>query len=205
MMTKGSLFIVAAPSGAGKTSLVNALVEQQSDVRLSVSHTTRPAREGEVNGQDYFFVSQENFAQMRDAGAFLESATVFDNSYGTSSETVLAQLQQGLDVILEIDWQGAEQVRRNFPESTSIFILPPSKAALEQRLRGRGQDNEEIIARRMRDAENEMSHYVEFDYLIVNDQFDVALGDLAAIIIARRHSIAVQKQVNLELLTELLA
>lgn len=205
MMTKGSLFIVAAPSGAGKTSLVNALVEQQSDVRLSVSHTTRPAREGEVNGQDYFFVSQENFAQMRDAGAFLESATVFDNSYGTSSETVLAQLQQGLDVILEIDWQGAEQVRRNFPESTSIFILPPSKAALEQRLRGRGQDNEEIIARRMRDAENEMSHYVEFDYLIVNDQFDVALSDLAAIIIARRHSIVVQKQVNLELLTELLA
>ena len=205
MMTKGSLFIVAAPSGAGKTSLVNALVEQQSDVRLSVSHTTRPAREGEVNGRDYFFVSQENFAQMRDAGAFLESATVFDNSYGTSSETVLAQLQQGLDVILEIDWQGAEQVRRNFPESTSIFILPPSKAALEQRLRGRGQDNEEIIARRMRDAENEMSHYVEFDYLIVNDQFDVALSDLAAIIIARRHSIVVQKQVNLELLTELLA
>ncbi len=205
MMTKGSLFIVAAPSGAGKTSLVNALVEQQSAIRLSVSHTTRPAREGEVNGQDYFFVSQENFAQMRDAGAFLESATVFDNSYGTSSETVLAQLQQGLDVILEIDWQGAEQVRRNFPESTSIFILPPSKAALEQRLRGRGQDNEEIIDRRMRDAENEMSHYVEFDYLIVNDQFDVALSDLAAIIIARRHSIAVQKQVNLELLTELLA
>ena len=205
MMTKGSLFIVAAPSGAGKTSLVNALVEQQSAIRLSVSHTTRAAREGEVNGQDYFFVSQDNFAQMRDAGAFLESATVFDNSYGTSSETVLAQLQQGLDVILEIDWQGAEQVRSNFPESTSIFILPPSKAALEQRLRGRGQDKEEIIARRMRDAENEMSHYVEFDYLIVNDQFDVALSDLAAIIIARRHSIAVQKQVNLELLTELLA
>jgi guanylate kinase len=205
MMTKGSLFIVAAPSGAGKTSLVNALVEQESAIRLSVSHTTRPAREGEVNGQDYFFVSQDNFAQMRDAGAFLESATVFDNSYGTSSEMVLAQLQQGLDVILEIDWQGAEQVRSNFPESTSIFILPPSKVALEQRLRGRGKDNEEIIARRMRDAENEMSHYVEFDYLIVNDQFDVALSDLAAIIIARRHSIAVQKQVNLELLTELLA
>lgn len=205
MMTKGSLFIVAAPSGAGKTSLVNALVEQQSDIRLSVSHTTRPAREGEVDGQDYFFVSQDCFAQMRDAGAFLESATVFDNSYGTSSEAVLAQLQNGFDVILEIDWQGAEQVRRNFPESTSIFILPPSKATLEQRLRGRGQDNEEVIARRMSDAENEMSHYVEFDYLIVNDQFDVALKNLAAIITARRHVIAVQKQVNLELLTELLA
>jgi guanylate kinase len=204
-MTKGSLFIVAAPSGAGKTSLVNALVAQQSDVRLSVSHTTRPPRESEVDGQDYFFVSGDSFAQMRDTGAFLESATVFDNFYGTSSETVAAQLQQGLDVILEIDWQGAEQVRNNFPESTSIFILPPSKMALEQRLRGRGQDNDETIARRMRDAENEMSHYVEFDYLIVNDQFDVALSDLAAVIIARRHSIVVQKQVNLELLTELLA
>lgn len=204
-MTKGSLFIVAAPSGAGKTSLVNALVAQQSDVRLSVSHTTRLPREGEVDGQDYFFVGQDSFAQMRDVGAFLESATVFDNSYGTSSETVFAQLQQGFDVILEIDWQGAEQVRHNFPDSTSIFILPPSKSALEQRLRGRGQDNDETIARRMRDAENEMSHYVEFDYLIVNDQFDVALTDLAAIIIARRHSIAVQKQVNLELLMELLA
>jgi len=204
-MTKGSLFIVAAPSGAGKTSLVNALVTQQADIRLSVSHTTRLPREGEVDGQDYFFVSQDSFALMRDAGAFLESATVFDNSYGTSSEAVLTLLQQGFDVILEIDWQGAEQVRHNFPESTSIFILPPSKSALEQHLRGRGQDNDETIARRMRDAENEMSHYVEFDYLIVNDQFDVALSDLAAIIIARRHSIAVQKQVKLELLTELLA
>lgn len=204
-MTKGSLFIVAAPSGAGKTSLVNALVAQQTTVRLSVSHTTRIPREGEIEGQDYFFLDQENFAQMRDAGDFLESATVFDNSYGTSSEAVLGQLQQGFDVILEIDWQGAEQVRNNFPESTSIFILPPSKNALEQRLRGRGQDNDETIARRMRDAENEISHYVEFDYLIVNDQFDVALINLAAIIIARRHSIAVQKQVSLELLTELLA
>lgn len=204
-MAKGSLFIVAAPSGAGKTSLVNALVAQQSDIRLSVSHTTRPPREGEVDGQDYFFVSQDGFAQMRDAGAFLESATVFDNAYGTSSEIVLAQLKQGFDVLLEIDWQGAEQVRRNFPESTSVFILPPSKTALEQRLRGRRQDNDETIARRMRDAENEMSHYVEFDYLIVNDQFDVALTNLAAIVVARRHSIAVQKQVNLELLTELLA
>lgn len=205
MMTKGSLFIVAAPSGAGKTSLVNALVEQQTDVRLSVSHTTRAPREGEVNGQDYFFVSQDGFAQMRDANAFLESATVFDNSYGTSSETVLAQLQQGFDVILEIDWQGAEQVRRNFPDSTSIFILPPSKTSLEQRLRGRGKDNEDVIARRMSDAENEMSHYVEFDYVIVNDKFDVALAGLAAIITARRHTLVVQKQVKLGFLTELLA
>lgn len=201
----GSLFIVAAPSGAGKTSLVKALVEKQDDVVLSVSHTTRPAREGEVDGKDYFFVSQEKFSTMRDAGAFLESATVFDNSYGTSSQAVYEQLEQGNDVILEIDWQGAEQVRRNFPESTGIFILPPSRDALEQRLRGRGQDGDDVIARRMRDAENEMSHYVEFDYLIINDDFDVALNDLIAVIAAKRHTLAVQKQVQASLLVELLA
>ena len=201
----GSLFIVAAPSGAGKTSLVNALVDKQDDVVLSVSHTTRVSREGEVDGQDYFFISQDAFSTMRGLGAFLESATVFDNSYGTSSEAVLSQLESGKDVILEIDWQGAEQVRRNFPDSTSIFILPPSKKALEQRLRGRGQDNDEIIARRMRDAENEMSHYIEFDYLIVNDDFDVALNDLIAVISARRHSISVQKEVQARLLVDLLA
>lgn len=203
--TFGSLFIVAAPSGAGKTSLVNALVKQHQGIKLSVSHTTRTAREGEVNGQDYFFVSQNEFAAMRDAGAFLESATVFDHSYGTSAAAVKAQLQQGYDVILEIDWQGAEQVRRNHADCTSIFILPPSKTALEQRLRARGQDNDEIIARRMRDAENEMSHYIEFDYLIVNDDFEDALLNLTAVITARRHSIVVQKQAQAELLTELLA
>ena len=202
---KGSLFIVAAPSGAGKTSLVNALVEKHPEVHLSVSHTTRSARAGEVDGQDYFFVDQEKFAQMRDAGAFLESATVFDNSYGTSSEGVMAQLQQGYDVILEIDWQGAEQVRRNYPSCTSIFILPPSKLALEQRLRGRGQDDNETIARRMRDAEAEMSHYIEFDYLIINDDFEQALLNLEAVITAKRYSIEVQKQVQEQLLTELLA
>lgn len=201
----GSLFIVAAPSGAGKTSLVNALVERQKNVVLSVSHTTRAARAGEENGKDYFFVSQDDFAAMRDAGEFLESATVFDNSYGTSSEAVLMQLEEGKDVILEIDWQGAEQVRKNFPASTGIFILPPSKEALEQRLRGRGQDGDDIIARRMRDAENEMSHYVEFDYLIVNDDFEVALNELIAIISAKRHTLEVQKQVQARLLVELLA
>jgi len=201
----GSLFIVAAPSGAGKTSLVNALVEKQAGVKLSVSHTTRAAREGEVHGQDYFFISQELFSQMRDDSKFLESATVFDNSYGTYSEAVFAQLKKGVDIILEIDWQGAEQVRRNFADCTSIFILPPSKSALEQRLQGRGQDNDEIIARRMRDAESEMSHYIEFDYLIVNDDFDVALAELMSIITARRQSLDVQKQVHAELLIDLLA
>jgi guanylate kinase len=201
----GSLFIVAAPSGAGKTSLVNALVASHQGVSLSVSHTTRSAREGEVDGKDYFFVSHEHFAQMRDSGEFLESATVFDHSYGTSNEAVMAQLKQGQDVILEIDWQGAEQIRKNYPDSTSIFILPPSKATLLERLRGRGQDDEEIIARRMRDAENEMSHYVEFDYLIVNDDFDLALEQLKAIIMAKRQSLDVQKLAHTTLLTELLA
>ncbi|PCJ29901.1 MAG: guanylate kinase [Gammaproteobacteria bacterium] len=201
----GSLFIVAAPSGAGKTSLVNALVDTKKGVVLSVSHTTRAAREGEVDGQDYFFVSQEQFSVMRDAGDFLESATVFDNSYGTSSEAVLSLLKSGKDVILEIDWQGAEQVRRNFPDSTGIFILPPSKQALEQRLRGRGQDNDETISRRMKDAESEMSHYIEFDYLIVNDDFDVALEDLASIISARRQLMEIQNKIHASLLSKLLA
>jgi guanylate kinase len=201
----GSLFIVAAPSGAGKTSLVNALVGQCPETRLSVSHTTRAKRDGEVDGRDYFFVSQDEFAQLRDAGAFLESATVFDNSYGTLAESVMTQLKLGLDVILEIDWQGAEQIRNNYPECIGIFILPPSKAALEQRLRGRGQDEEEIITRRMRDAKNEMSHYVEFDYLIVNDDFDDALAQLAAIISAQRSTIGIQKQIKQGLLIELLA
>jgi len=204
-MMIGSLFIVAAPSGAGKTSLVNALVAKHQNIKLSVSHTTRKARDGEVDGQDYFFVSQEKFAQMRDAGSFLESATVFDNSYGTSSDAVMSQLEQGKDVILEIDWQGAQQVRKNHPDCTSIFILPPSKATLVERLRGRGQDDEETIARRMRDAEDEMSHYVEFDYLIINDDFELALAELEAIITARGKSLAVQKQAQENLLMELLA
>lgn len=201
----GSLFIVAAPSGAGKTSLVRALVKNDDRVRLSVSHTTRTPREGERDGVDYFFVSQQSFAEMRDAGAFLESATVFDNSYGTSAEAVNSLLAEGLDVILEIDWQGAQQVRRNFADSISIFILPPSRATLEQRLRNRGQDDEATIARRMRDAENEMSHYIEFDYLLVNDVFEETLSALRAVVVARRHSLAVQKQQHARLLTELLA
>jgi len=202
---KGSLFIVSAPSGAGKTSLVNALVKQEDNIVLSVSHTTRPARAGEVDGKDYHFLSQTDFIKMQSEGAFLESATVFDNSYGTSSQAVFEQLQQGNDVILEIDWQGAQQVRKNYAACISIFILPPSKAALEQRLRGRGQDDDVIIARRMQDAENEMSHYVEFDYLLVNDDFDQALAELNMLISAQRHTIAIQSEVQEELLKELLA
>lgn len=201
----GNLFIVAAPSGAGKTSLVNALVERHTDIQLSVSHTTRKPREGEVDGQDYHFVSQQTFTEMRSAGEFLESATVFDNSYGTSKKAVQELFAQGLDVILEIDWQGAQQVRKNFNDSTGIFILPPSKATLEQRLRNRGQDDEAIIQRRMRDAENEISHYVEFDYLIVNDDFEQSLQSMAAIILSKRHRLAVQQQQQAALIGELLA
>ncbi|MCL4136600.1 UNVERIFIED_CONTAM: hypothetical protein GTU68_019027 [Idotea baltica] len=201
----GSLFIVAAPSGAGKTSLVNALVAEQASIALSVSHTTRAARTGEVNGKDYFFVSQETFTTMQGQGVFLESATVFDHAYGTSADSVYEQLKKGIDVILEIDWQGAKQVRGNHPESTSIFILPPSKQALEKRLRARAQDDDAVIARRMRDAENEISHYIEFDYLIVNDDFDVALSELVAIISARRRSMTIQKDLQAPLLKTLLA
>ena len=201
----GSLFIVAAPSGAGKTSLVNALVEQQKNIALSISYTTRTARDGEVDGKDYFFVSPKVFSNMRGRGDFLESAIVFDHSYGTSSEAVFEQLKAGIDVILEIDWQGAEQVRKNYPKSIGIFILPPSKKALEERLRGRGQDDTAVIKRRMRDAENEISHYVEFDYLIVNDDFDRALAELITIISARRHSMAIQKDAQASLLKTLLA
>jgi len=201
----GSLFIVAAPSGAGKTSLVNALVDKQPDIQLSVSHTTRTKREGEVEAKDYFFISQDEFAQMRKKEMFLESATVFDHFYGTSSEAVLTQLKQGHDVILEIDWQGAQQVRQNYPESLSIFILPPSKRALAQRLQGRGQDSETVIARRMQDAENELSHYAEFDYIVVNDDFDVALQNITSIIFSRRHAFHVQKETQAGLLAELLA
>jgi len=201
----GNLFIVAAPSGAGKTSLVNALIAQHAEIKLSVSHTTRAPRDGEIDGKDYHFVDQQTFSAMRDAGQFLESATVFDNSYGTSSETVETLLSEGFDVILEIDWQGAQQVRNNFPQAIGIFILPPSKATLEQRLRNRGQDNEDVIARRMRDAENEISHYVEFDYIIVNDDFEQALTSLSSIIVAQRHSLAIQKNSQADLITELLA
>ncbi|HEC74231.1 MAG TPA: guanylate kinase [Methylophaga aminisulfidivorans] len=201
----GNLFIVAAPSGAGKTSLVNALIAQHDEIKLSVSHTTRPARDGEQDGRDYHFVDQQTFADMRDAGEFLESATVFDNSYGTSAKNVETQLAEGFDVILEIDWQGAQQVRANFPDSIGIFILPPSKQVLEQRLRNRGQDDEAIIARRMRDAENEISHYVEFDYVIVNDDFSEALATLSSIIHAQRHLLSLQRNKQAGLISELLA
>lgn len=181
-MNQGTLYLIAAPSGAGKTSLVKALLEKTPNLKVSVSHTTRPPRVGEKDGVNYHFVSKTEFLQMLSDKVFLEHAQVFDNYYGTSLKWLTEQLNTGTDVILEIDWQGAQQVRRLKPDTVSIFILPPSRAALEQRLRYRGKDSEAVIAKRLRGAVEEMSHYIEFDYLVVNDDFDQALKDLQAII-----------------------
>lgn len=185
---QGTLYLISAPSGAGKTSLVNALIEQApaNDVEhrrlcVSVSHTTRAIRPGEVDGVNYHFVSVDEFQALREKSAFLESAEVFGNYYGTSREWVETQLNAGWDVILEIDWQGAKQVKTLLPEAVSIFILPPSLATLQERLTGRGQDEPEVIAGRMAQAVDEISHYAQADYLVVNDNFEVALRDLKAI------------------------
>jgi len=204
-MNIGKLYIISAPSGAGKTSLVKQLVADLDGLTVSVSHTTRQMRPGEVHGQDYFFVSVAEFQAMQAEQAFLEHAQVFDNFYGTAQQTVEDNLNKGLDVILEIDWQGAEQIKKLLPDSISIFILPPSTEVLLQRLRNRGQDGEEIIARRMRDAVTEISHHDEFDYLVVNDVFEQALTELKSIVIANR--LTKQRQLhNLRpLLTSLLA
>ena len=180
--TRGQLLIVSAPSGAGKTSLIKALMEQDQRVEVSVSHTTRPQRPGEVEGVNYFFISTETFHEMREAGAFFESAEVFGHFYGTSLTQLEARLSDGADVILEIDWQGAQQVRALLPDSAWLFILPPSLAALKSRLQARGQDAEDTIDVRMRAARDEMSHWDEADYLIINDQFDSALEALQALV-----------------------
>jgi len=182
----GILFIVSAPSGAGKTSLLKQLIPADPGLALSVSHTTRAMRPGEQNGVHYHFVAVDDFLRMVGEGAFLEHAQVFDNYYGTAEAGVRKQLAGGQDVVLEIDWQGARQVRQRFPEAVSIFVAPPSIEALRERLGGRGQDSEEIIERRMRDAQSELSHYAEYDYLVINDDFDTALGELAAIVAAER-------------------
>jgi guanylate kinase len=203
-MTTGKLYIISAPSGAGKTSLVKQLRAETSDLAVSVSHTTRAMRPGETDAVDYFFVAVEQFKTMIAEQAFLEHAQVFDNFYGTAQQTVETNLAQGLDVILEIDWQGAAQVKRMLPDCVSIFILPPSIEVLCQRLQNRGQDNEEIIARRMRDAVTEMSHYPEFDYLIVNDDFNLALNQLKSIIIANRLQQKRQQSLLAPLLNDLL-
>jgi len=200
MAHKGNLFIISAPSGAGKTSLVKALVESLPQVQVSVSHTTRAMRPGEVEGEDYFFITVEKFQVMQQQGEFLESAKVFDNYYGTSCKAVETQLEQGVDVILEIDWQGAKQISERMPNTISVFILPPSKAELERRLRNRGQDRDEIIARRMRDAENEISHFAEFDHVILNDSFEDALQELQQLF-ADPHSYQSLSKDKLQILT----
>lgn len=182
----GSLFIVAAPSGAGKSSLVGALLAQEPDIKLSISCTTRAPRPGELHGREYFFLSEAEFIERKAKGEFLESAHVHGNYYGTSRIVIEEQTRAGKDVLLEIDWQGARQVREQFPEAVGIFILPPSVAVLEQRLRSRGQDSEEVIARRVQAADGEIAHAPEFDYVIINDSFETALSQLAAIARATR-------------------
>ncbi|NUU67706.1 guanylate kinase [Enterobacteriaceae bacterium BIT-l23] len=206
-MVQGTLYIVSAPSGAGKSSLIQALLKTQPlyDTQVSVSHTTRAARPGEVHGEHYFFTDREEFQQMIARDAFLEHAEVFGNYYGTSRETIEQVLATGVDIFLDIDWQGAQQIRNRMPQARSIFILPPSKEELDRRLRGRGQDSEEVISRRMALAVAEMSHYAEYDYLIVNDDFDTALNDLKTIIRAERLRMGRQKQRHDALITKLLA
>jgi len=201
----GKLYIVSAPSGAGKTSLLSRLVPEDDSLSLSVSHTTRAPREGESDGVHYHFVSIDTFEAELERGTFLESAKVFDNYYGTSEAGINAQLEQGQDVILEIDWQGAQQVRKRQPEAVSIFILPPSVEALRERLGNRAQDSEEVINRRMQQAKNELSHYPEYDYLVFNDDFETALQELKSIFTANRLTMDRASLVEEKKLRELLA
>lgn len=181
-MSQGILYTISAPSGAGKSSLVKALLENTDNLKLSVSHTTRQAREGEIDGVNYNFVSKDDFKQMLVDNLFLEHALIFTNNYGTLKKWLMEQLKQGIDIILEIDWQGAQKVRHFYPEMVSIFILPPSYAALEERLRKRATDSEEVIIERLSGAAEDISHYIEYDYLVVNDDFSQALTDLQCII-----------------------
>ncbi|MGY4491692.1 guanylate kinase [Pseudomonas sp. TE3610] len=201
----GTLYIVSAPSGAGKTSLVKALIDAQPSIRLSVSHTTRAMRPGEENGVNYHFVDRAEFHRMIEHGDFLEQAEVFGNCYGTSRSALQQTLDEGHDLILEIDWQGAQQVRKLMPAARSIFILPPTQQALRQRLTNRGQDSDEIIDGRMREAVSEMSHFDEYDYLVINDDFATALDDLKAIFRANTLLKASQQGRYSELLGQLLA
>ncbi|MBK58840.1 guanylate kinase [Stutzerimonas stutzeri] len=201
----GTLYIVSAPSGAGKTSLVKALLDAQPQVRVSVSHTTRPMRPGEVDGVNYHFVSREEFLERLEHDEFLEHAEVFGNLYGTSQRWLEQTLSEGFDLILEIDWQGAQQVRRLMPQAKSIFILPPTQEALRQRLTNRGQDSDDVIEKRMREAVSEMTHYVEYDYLVINDDFAHALIDLQAIFRANQLLQTAQQQRFEALLGQLLA
>jgi guanylate kinase len=202
---RGTLFIVSAPSGAGKTSLVAKLLEAEPNLHLSISHTTRPRRPKEVAEVNYHFVDKAKFEEMIAADAFLEHASVFGNYYGTSKAAIAEPLAAGQDVLLEIDWQGAALVRKVHPEAVSIFIVPPSQAALRERLQGRAQDDPDVIESRLAEAKTEMAHYEEFDYLVVNDHFDVALEELRAIVLAERCRVSTRAARNSELMKALLA
>lgn len=204
-MPKGQLYIISAPSGAGKTSLVKALVAEDPDLVVSISHTTRPQRVGEVDGVNYHFVTTDQFLGLLAQDAFLEHAEVFGHYYGTTHQVVAQQLDLGRDVVLEIDWQGARQVRRLMADAASIFILPPSRAELERRLTERGQDGAEVISARMAKATAEMSHYAEFDYLLINDRFERALIELRAIVLAKRLALPRQSSKLCNLITDLLS
>ncbi len=202
--SSGTLFIISAPSGAGKTSLVKALTDDLNHIRVSVSHTTRAMRPGEHDGVNYHFVDRAEFERMNAQGDFIEQAEVFGNFYGTSRRALQQTLDEGHDLILEIDWQGAQQVRELMPAARSIFILPPSQQALRQRLTNRGQDSDEIIEGRMREAVSEMEHYAEYEFVIINDDFATALEDLKAVFRANRLQLDGQQQRHGELLSQLL-
>ncbi len=200
----GHFFVITAPSGTGKTSLVRALINNINDLQISISYTTRPPRPGDVHGKDYYFVTQQEFSQMLSEQALLEHATIYQHSYGTSRDWVIKKMTAGIDVLLEIDWQGAQQVRRLFPSATLIFIVPPSLDSLWQRLQNRRQDPAAVIAERMAGAKQEISHYQEFDYLVINDKFEQALADLQHIILAERLRCRKQAQRHANLLAKLL-
>ena len=201
----GTLFIVSAPSGTGKTSLVNALVRDTNHLKLSISHTTRNARPKEIDGYNYHFITEKKFKQMELAGVFMESAKVFGNFYGTSQDAVQKMLDEGHDVVLEIDWQGAEQIKQRFPKAISIFILPPSINALRERLENRGQDSIEVIDTRMKKAIAELKHYHKADFLVVNDDFEEALKSLKAIVKSNRMTTAKQQIINSRLIKNLIS
>jgi len=194
--SSGSLFVIAAPSGAGKSSLVNALLQREPSVKLSISCTTRAPRPGEQHGREYFFLSESDFLKRQQEGEFLESASVHGNNYGTSRTTVSEHTNAGHDVVLEIDWQGAQHIRKHYPESVGIFILPPSLATLEERLRKRAQDTDEVIARRVQAAGSEIEHAPEFEYVIINTEFELALNQLIAIVQASRCRFSQQAERN---------
>ena len=202
---KGSLFIITAASGTGKTSLVKQLLATTNDLTVSISHTTRPPRPGEIDGHHYHFIEKNTFITAIGEGKFLEHAEVFDNYYGTSESSVKAQLEAGIDVILEIDWQGALQVKKIFTEAIMIFILPPSLSTLRQRLSTRAQDSVEVIEQRLSGAVSEMAQYVNFDFVIINDNFEVALTELKAIIVADRQTLSRQQRHHRRIIKSLLS